>query len=210
VRQNDSKDANGADSSQAGADGGGGGRARGGDSDGDSESEEEPVVSTPRVGARDGGGEVRLPRTSAPCARSQDLIPSASPRLDFAAISCGYQGGEGAIQTPLASFKLGGHAPFLDVAPPVPEPLSMPPPGSSHADLVVRALVSEAERLMSTPRPAAPPTATGGAPAPAPLASISAAGGAANAAGFPRVVYDAYPADGGSPHAGALPEFRAG
>ena len=64
------------------------------------------------------------------------------------------------IATPLASFRLQGHAPFIDSVPKLPEPLSVLPSGSSHADLVVRALVAEAERLMTAPRPtvSVPPT----------------------------------------------------
>ena len=89
----------------------------------------------------------------------------------------------------------------------MPEPLSVLPSGSSHADLVVRALVAEAERLMTAPRPTVSVPPTGGAQTPtAPVAIAHSAGGAPNTAGFPRVVYDAYPPDGGSPHAGALPD----
>ena len=45
-----------------------------------------------------------------------------------------------AIATPLASFRLQGHTPFIDSVPKLPEPLSALPSGSTHADLVVRAL----------------------------------------------------------------------
>ena len=120
----------------AGGGGGGAGTRGGGAGGSDSESEEEPAVGTPRAGSRDGAN---------------------------GGVSEAAGGGSDAqmIQTPLANFRLQGHAPFIDSVPKLPEPLSVLPAGSSHSELVVRALVAEAERLMTAPRPAAaapPPT----------------------------------------------------
>ena len=92
---------------------------------------------------------------------------------------------------------------------------------ATHAELVVRSITNEAERLMApalsrpmtevsaviagaagvTPKQAALPGAAGA------FVALSGNGeneccGDAEGSGFPRVVYDAYPTDGGSPHAG--------
>lgn len=123
---------------------------------------------------------------------------------------------------PAKAFVLGGHASFLDVPPAAPEPLASLEPGLSYLDIIVRAITADAETLVaSTASDEARGAAAGvaarsamaagaGSAAAARSPGASASGVAASAAcaagpaGFPRQVFDAHPADGTSPHAGAL------
>lgn len=118
---------------------------------------------------------------------------------------------------PAKGFVLGGHASFLDVPPATPEPLASLEPGLSYLDIIVRAITADAETLVAS---TAPDEARGAAAGVAARSAMAAGAGSAAAArwpgasasaacaagpaGFPRQVFDAHPADGTSPHAGAL------
>jgi len=133
-----------------------------------------------------------------------------------------------ALPIPLKGFTLGGHAPFLDIPPSDPEPLGVHPIGMTYQDVVVHCIVNEAERLVantassssfsfSAPSYSCSSAAPSSVPSlsrPSSFASYSAAASASasdspsDSTGglFPRMVYDSFPTDGASPHAGALPD----
>ena len=111
---------------------------------------------------------------------------------------------------PQAQFRYGGHADWLDTCPKSAEGLSASSLPATHADLVVRSITSEAERLMS---PAATAAASSTAAASNNTADDSSSSTPCNtpadatavgapAVTYPRIVYDAYPPEGHSPHAG--------
>ena len=99
---------------------------------------------------------------------------------------------DSALPIPSSSgFKFGGHADFVDLPPPEDEPIDDPPAGPSHAELVVRSIVAEAERLL-----------TAGAHS----AQSKVADPASDSHATPRVVYEAHPVDGcEGPAAASLP-----
>ena len=125
---------------------------------------------------------------------------------------------------PQAQMRYGGHCEWLDCCPSSPEGLSASSLPATHAELIVRSITAEAERLMTpaiVSRPLGDGEADGASTARGTAAALACAAAPATASGrdaeravgssvggadggsYPRIVYDAYPPDGGSPHAGA-------
>lgn len=144
-------------SGQAGAGGGGGNSVRASDEEEDAGDSEEDVSPSapPAFGAR-------------PSMADGVASLGIEPLL--------------ALTVPHACFKYGGHASFIEASPTGPEPLSASRVPGAHAELVARAIMTDAEHLMAVPMPRSPETVS-------PPHTDSAMS-------FPRVVYDAYPASG--------------
>jgi len=116
-----------------------------------------------------------------------------------------------ALAVPQALMRYGGHADWMDSCPAFAEELSASAVPQTHAELIVKSITSEAERLLASYAHRTP--AGGGA------AAVAAAAAAAAAAAqppseptYPRVVYEAFPletpaggAQAGAPAAAAGP-----
>ena len=123
---------------------------------------------------------------------------------------------------PHVQFKYAGHCEWIQACPSAPEGLSASSLPATHAELVVRSITAEAERLMapaltrSLMEPSSTPGNFGALNGPVVTMPMQGSADGLTAGGdqdrssqtcdstYPRVVYDAYPPDGVSQHRGAV------